>query len=113
MGKPKWTFWPTQYIVACILKKIIFFFFYCTVQHVGSLCPDQGLNPHLLHLGLWSLNHWTLGKSSSFFVSFNLNVSPSYPLRTGYVLGFQSGEGKDLQKKDISQLYRITGQDKF
>ena len=39
----------------CVLASLVFFFsFGCTEQHVGSLFPDQGLNPLPLQ---WSLSH--------------------------------------------------------
>ena len=44
MGKPKWTFWPTQYIVACILKKILFFFLLYRTA-CGIFMPWPGIEP--------------------------------------------------------------------
>ena len=35
-----------------------FFFFGCTMQHVGSWFPDQGLNWGPPAVDVWSLNHW-------------------------------------------------------
>ena len=56
--------------------KLQFFFFFkivlgCTLQHVGSLFPDQGSNP-CPALGAWSPNHLSTRKAPKLQFSLSL-----------------------------------------